>query len=132
LIKNEVILSPYDKTFLDFGYDEFNEKRQNRWINWTEMYQLVPNITNVSVIGGEACLRTTVSNKDVLDQQIWMRASVINERLWNKNINIVKEYQNIGERLVAQARRMKARGFKVSPVLVGLCEKNITNCLSMF
>jgi hypothetical protein len=45
----------------------------------------------------------------------------LNERLWTVNIDATKSILNIVERLTAQMRRMKERGFKVSPVTVGLC-----------
>jgi hypothetical protein len=57
-----------------------------------------------------------------------MRTSVLNERLWHVDIDGTKDVLNIVERLVAQMRRMKERGFKVSPVTVGLCEKDPSIC----
>lgn len=69
-----------------------------------------------------------ISNEDVQDQKVWPRTSVINERLWNANIEIDKQILNIAQRLIAQSRRMKERGFKVSPVTVGLCEKDPSIC----
>lgn len=54
----------------------------------------------------------------------------MNERLWNVGIDGTKDILNIVERLVAQMRRMKERGFKVSPVTVGLCEKDPSICFS--
>lgn len=59
-----------------------------------------------------------------------MRTSVLNERLWNVGIDGTKDILNIVERLVAQMRRMKERGLKVSPVTVGLCEKDPSICFS--
>jgi len=44
------------------------------------------------------------------------------ERLWNDNIDIKVNLKNIAERLVAHAKRLKERGYKVSPVTVQLCE----------
>ena len=45
----------------------------------------------------------------------------MNERLWNAEVNEGSSILNIVERLTAQTKRMKERGFKVSPVTVGLC-----------
>lgn len=61
------------------------------------------------------------SNAQDLDQKLWMRTSALNERLWSVSIDGTKNILNIAERLSAQTRRMKARGFKVSPITVGLC-----------
>jgi hypothetical protein len=36
-----------------------------------------------------------INNRDVQDQKVWPRTSVINERLWNSNINGTKEILNI-------------------------------------
>ena len=47
------------------------------------------------------------SNAQDLDQKVWMRTSVLNERLWNVGIDGTKDILNIVERLVAQMRRMK-------------------------
>lgn len=50
-----------------------------------------------------------------------MRTSVLNERLWTVSIDGTKDILNIVERLSSQMKRMKKRGFKVSPITVGLC-----------
>ena len=71
-----------------------------------------------------------ISNEECHDQKVWMRTSVLNERLWHVDIDGTKDILNIVERLVAQMRRMKERGFKVSPVTVGLCEKDPSICFS--
>lgn len=62
------------------------------------------------------------------DQKVWTRTSVMGERLWNTNIDGNKDVLNIATRLIAQSKRMKFRGFKVSSVTVGLCEKDPSIC----
>lgn len=66
-----------------------------------------------------------------IEQKIWIRGSVIAERLWNMGLDIngsKGELLNIVRRLIAQRKRMVKRGFKVSPVTVGLCEKDPSIC----
>lgn len=56
---------------------------------------------------------------------------MIAERLWNMGVDIngsKGELLNIVRRLIAQRKRMVNRGFKVSPVTVGLCEKDPVIC----
>lgn len=69
-----------------------------------------------------------LNNEHTHDQKIWIRTSALAEKLWNSNINIKNSLLNIVERLVSQKNRMKARGFKPSPVTVGLCEKDPSIC----
>ncbi len=52
-----------------------------------------------------------------------MRTSVIGERLWNDGIDMDENLSNIATRLNNHGKRLRSRGFKVSPVTVGLCEE---------
>lgn len=61
--------------------------------------------------------------KENIEQKVWIRSSVIAERLWNMDIDINRSLVNIVYRLIEQKKRMQARGYKTSPVTVGLCEK---------
>lgn len=93
--KNEVILSNYDLTYLDLGFGGVYGTGYGTWLSWRDMYKFDPNVKNVNVIGGEACMWSEISNQEVQDQKIWPRTSVINERLWNSNINESKDILNI-------------------------------------
>jgi len=63
------------------------------------------------------------------DQKVYLRTTVLAERLWHEKIDINKSLNNIATRLTAQAKRLRARGFKVAPVTVGLCEeKDMSIC----
>lgn len=86
------------------------------------MYALNPRIEGVKVIGAEACMWSELSSKYTHQQKIWIRASVLAERLWNDKIDISHDLAYITRRLVAHAKRMTSRGYKVSPVTVELCE----------
>lgn len=50
------------------------------------------------------------------------------ERLWYNTVPTTPTITNIATRLHAQSERMRARGFKVSPVTVGLCEADMSIC----
>jgi hexosaminidase len=64
----------------------------------------------------------------VQDQKIWPRTAVLNERLWNTNIDFNKNLLNIVERLTAHTARLIDRGINASPITVGLCEKDPSIC----
>jgi hypothetical protein len=68
--------------------------------------------------------------KENIEQKLWIRSSVMAERLWNTNIDISQNDRllNIVKRLIQQKKRMQNRGFKCSPVTVGLCEKDPNIC----
>lgn len=87
------------------------------------MYKLNTKIEGVNIIGGEACMWAETVTKENIEQKVWIRASVIAERLWNRDVDIDKSLLNIVYRLIEQRKRMQTRGYKVSPVTVGLCEK---------
>jgi hypothetical protein len=53
------------------------------------------------------------------EQKVVLRANILGERLWN--VDAKTDLRNIAERLNVQAKRLRERGFKVSPVTVGLC-----------
>lgn len=127
---NEVILSNYDITYLDIGFGGRYGTGYGNYITWRQFYSFNPKIANVNVIGGESCMWSETADASSMDQKIWIRSSALAERLWNSNVDISKELLNISERLIAQARRMKKRGFKVSPVTVGLCEKDPSICFN--
>lgn len=69
-------------------------------------------------------------NRDNIEQKLWIRSSALAERLWNEDIDIGDRLLNIVNRLIAQKQRMQTRGFKVSPVTVGLCEKEPSICFA--
>lgn len=69
-----------------------------------------------------------LSNIHTHEQKIWIRTSVLGERLWNDGVDIEKELLGIAERLQAHAERMRQRGFKVSPVTVQVCEDDMSVC----
>ena len=125
---NEVILSNYDLTYLDWGYGGRRGVGYQTHVSWRDLYKFNPIANNVNVIGGETCMWSEVSNEDVQDQKVWPKTSVLNERLWNPSIDGKKDILNIASRLIAQTKRMKERGFKPSPVTVGLCEKDPSIC----
>jgi len=52
-----------------------------------------------------------------------LRTSVTGERLWNDRIDLEENLRNIATRLNNHGKRLRGRGFKVSPVTVGLCEE---------
>ena len=62
------------------------------------------------------------------NQKIWVRGSVLAERLWNSKIDMKSGIQDIARRLVGHSRRMRAREVKMSVVSVQLCEENVEIC----
>ncbi len=125
---NEVILSNYDQTYLDLGFGGRTGGTYGTYINWRDLYKFVPRYTGVNVIGGQVCMWGQLSNGFTNQQKIWVRASILSERLWNSEINLSTKLADIASRLVAQSRRMRDRGIKTSPVSVQLCQENISVC----
>lgn len=69
-----------------------------------------------------------LGTKHTFDQKVLQKASILGERLWNTNINIQTELKNIATRLQNQVERLRGRGFKLWPVTVGICEKDMSLC----
>ena len=125
---NEVILSNYHDTYLDLGYGGLEGDDYGTYVTWRNLYKLQPSYPGVNVIGGEVCMWGELANAHNIQQKIWIRASVLAERLWNSKIDLKTSINDIARRLNAQARRMRARGFKTSVVSVQLCEENVEIC----
>ncbi len=81
----------------------------------------------MNVIGGVTCMWSEIANAANIETKVWIRSSVMGEKLWNSAINPAG-LTNIATRLYAQSERLRERGFKVSPVTVGLCEKDMHIC----
>lgn len=69
-----------------------------------------------------------IANPYNIETKVWIRTSALAEKLWSSSISIASELNNIATRLHVQGERMRARGLKVSPVTVGLCEKDMAIC----
>lgn len=110
------------------GFGDIYGKSTGAYHNWRTMYGFTPVITNVNVIGGTTCMWNELGTRQTFDQKVIQKASVLGERLWNSNVNINSELNNIATRLQAQAERFRARGYKVWPVTVEICEKSMGLC----
>lgn len=119
--KNEVILSNYDLTYLDIGFNNMYGNVYGNYQDWRKMYSYEPRVESVNVIGGESCMWNEINNLHTFDQKVVQRSSVTGERLWNVNVDINTELNNIATRLTAHTERLRQRGFKVWPVTVELC-----------
>lgn len=86
-LKNKVILSNHQFNYLDIGFGSNRGKNFGTAISWRDMYKFDPRVKDVNVIGGQACLWGEMSNAQDQDQKLWMRTSVLNERLWNPKID---------------------------------------------
>lgn len=69
-----------------------------------------------------------IASPSNIETKVWIRTSALAEKLWSSSVPIATELTNIATRLQAQSERMRNRGFKVSPVSVGLCEKDMSIC----
>jgi hexosaminidase len=127
---NEVILSTNDIAYIDKGFGNRNGITYGNYIKWRDIYKFEPRVEGVKVIGGETCMWSELSNIHTHEQKIWIRTSVLAERLWNDGVDIKTQLLTITERLQAHAERMRARGFKVSPVTVQICEEDPSICFS--
>ena len=80
------------------------------------------------MIGAEVCMWSEIANPYNIETKVWIRTSALAEKLWFSTISVGNQLRNIATRLHAQSERMRNRGFKVSPVTVGLCEKDMSIC----
>ena len=126
--KNQVILSNYNEVYLDVGFNNFYGVNYGVYQTWRKMYGYNPKIPNANVIGGETCMWNELGTKHTFDQKVLQKASVLGERLWNTNIDLNTNLRNIATRLNSQADRLRSRGYKIWPVTVGLCEKDMSLC----
>lgn len=118
---NQIILSNYDLTYLDIGFGNIYGDDYGTFETWRTMYAFQPRINNVNVIGGETAMWNELGSKHTFEQKVMLRSSVIAERLWNDNVDIKVELNNVATRLTAHAARLRQLGFKVWPVTVGIC-----------
>ena len=126
---NEVILSNYDLTYLDVGFGNRYGGSYGVYQNWRSLYtNFSTKIDGVNVIGAEVCMWAEIVNPYNIETKVWIRSSAIAEKLWFSTVPVATELRNIATRLYAQSERMRNRGFRVSPVTVGLCEKDMSIC----
>jgi hexosaminidase len=125
---NPVILANKDEVYLDFGFNNMYGVNNGDFAHWRKAYSFQPRMQHVNVIGGESCIWGENTNRHNFDQKVTQRSSVIGERLWNDHVDINTELNNIATRLTAHCNRLRARGLKVWPVTVGLCEQDMENC----
>ena len=126
--KTPIILSNYNEVYLDVGFNNIYGVNYGVFQTWRKMYGFEPRIPNANVIGGETCMWNEIGTKHTFDQKVFLKASVLSERLWNTNIDLSKELRNIATRLQTQSERLRWRGFKMWPVTVGVCEKDMSVC----
>ena len=61
----------------------------------------------MNILGGEACIWSELTNLDNFDQKVWMRAAVLNEKLWNPSIDEQENLLNIASRLIKHVKRLQ-------------------------
>ena len=114
--------------YLDVGFNNFYGNNYGVYQSWRKLYGFNPKIDNANVIGGEVCMWNELGTKRTFDQKVFQKASVIAERLWNTEIDLTVNLKNIATRLQVQMKRFRKRGFKMWPVTVELCEKDMSQC----
>ncbi len=93
---SKIILSPSDYLYINLGIGNiwFNTSAGSYHV-WKQIYQgfqLFPQGVNKSrIIGAEVALWGEVSNDDLLENDIWMRATAMAERLWTDQTQTIKE-----------------------------------------
>ena len=131
-LKNSVILSPYDKLYLDVGYgNSFGDQSWSSFSSWKDIYNFNPypkEIKEDRILGAEVCLWSELNNDETTENKLWIRSSAFAERMWNGRIN--SGNVDIVKRLYANEERMRKRGFKISPVSSEYCSRNVEVCFS--
>lgn len=91
-----------------------------------------PRVSGIkgTVIGGESCLWTEMSNDNTQLLRIWTRNSAFAERLWNTDAALNENFPTraLVSRMVYMQHRLSARGIPTSPVTVEVCERDLSMC----
>ena len=96
-------MSNYDLTYLDVGFGNRYGGNYGTYENWRALYEkFTTKIDGVNVIGGVTCMWSEISNPATIETKVWIRSSVMGEKLWNSEINPTG-LTNIARRLYAQS-----------------------------
>eukprot|EP01017_Pseudomicrothorax_dubius_P042307 TRINITY_DN6892_c0_g1_i1.p1 TRINITY_DN6892_c0_g1~~TRINITY_DN6892_c0_g1_i1.p1 ORF type:complete len:526 (-),score=144.36 TRINITY_DN6892_c0_g1_i1:157-1734(-) len=123
----EVILSPLDQFFLACGYSRLVENFECGFRSWLSFYDYNPEIyfgANVAKVRGAEMIATgSVFGEESIINLLFPRMIGLAERLWTR-----RNAGNVAERVIAQRKRLLARGIHFGPVTNAFCEANVGKC----
>ena len=134
--KLNIILSPYDFTYLDCGTANIYGDRSwcDPFITWKKIYQFNPNDYNknqLNVLGSIACLWSELVDDSNIIGKIFPRASALSERLWSKfEANQEVDVKSAYRRLITFNRRLLDKKIETTRISNKFCEENINECIS--
>lgn len=82
-------------------------------------------------MGGVSTLWSETNTDETQENKLWIRSSVIGEKLWNPTANdTMTSNINLARRLVSMENRLINRGINAMPVTSEFCARNIEVCFS--
>lgn len=122
---NRLIISFYDKHYIDIGYGGARGADYGTVERWEGMFELdyaYPRLKG-QVLGAVVTLWSEVSDDWTASQRIWPRSCAMAERTWN-GATYYPGYDRMAvlRRLNAHGQRLRSRGVAVTPLADQLCE----------
>jgi len=130
--KFNMILSPYDYTYLDCGTGNIYGDRSwcDPFVTWKQAYKFNPgqyNNGDINVLGSIACLWSELVDDYNVIGKIFPRASALAEKLWSsfpEGIDVKKAFI----RLVQFNKLLYERKIKGSRITNSFCENHVEEC----
>ena len=130
--RNPLIISQYGPFYIDMGVGNYLGVAYGTYSTWLDLhnqdlYRMIQGYQNKqNVLGAELTLWSELSNRYMIHQKIWMRASAFAERCWNKASFNAKP--DLLGRIAAHERLMNRRGIPTAPVTSQQCEYHPEFC----
>lgn len=107
---------------MNAGFSNYLGIRENNYTTWLDLYNtnFVQDFKDKSMnaLGVDALLWSQTSSEETHNSRLWMRSSVIGERLWNSNVT---QRGDVMQRLIKMQKTMERRGIFASPVTRQIC-----------
>jgi hypothetical protein len=120
---SKIIMSTSDYLYLNNGIGNiwFNSSAGSYHV-WKQIYQgfqLFPQgVNKTKIIGAEVTLWGEVSNDDLLENNLWMRATAFAEKLWTDQPQTIKE---LVKGIVVIQNELIKLGVSPSPIVSEFC-----------
>ena len=116
--------------YLDCGYGNILGK--DSWCmpfsTWSNMYYTFEDaLPNCSVMGGELCLWSELTNEHNLFTKVWSRGAAFAERMWHQASSLKPKTELVAS-LVRFEERLAMEGVPYAPTTSTFCTKNIAPC----
>lgn len=128
----DVIMSNYDAFYFDCGFGSY-VGTGNSWCSpykaWHQVYnnnlKAMAKEKSSQVLGGEACLWSSVSGEETLDSRLWPRASALAERLWTEPD---ENFRHVENRLLLHRQLLVQYGIRPESIQPDWCLQHGGDC----